>query len=491
MAPLRCIDMTSVTSPQQTGRSGADIPGPRGGQGVRLLVLGTDSDAQELRDQALAAGYELAQRYSARVSHVAYGSGIDPGDARYARIRDAGLPIVPIQACAYELGLGAGESAATPRELKQEHWQGELREAESAGENVLVPTVPMVPMVPAQERDSERAVVPATEGERTGEADPVELDSAPGDDVDVAGHDVEVAGGDGAVEVEVEVEVEVAVRSDVAADEGLGMLEFSALDPLTESAAGLVPGFDVDFCSDVAEADAESDVVSDVVAAGNTADTVDADAAVSETPYELPLGGAVIGVDPWVGDADITGFIPVIGPETVLPAETRPESERAGEAGGAALKGAVDVVAGVAADASVADTTAMGAAATGAAPTGATDVDVTAAAATGAESQSAGRKPTRRFLLSLTWALVPFVSFGLLTPATFGYAAYRLRSRTLAFAALGYTLAVVLAFALSAARPPSATPGDAVGTLLTLALAAMWIGGTVHALSLRAKVFAA
>ena len=83
------------------------------------------------------------------------------------------------------------------------------------------------------------------------------------------------------------------------------------------------------------------------------------------------------------------------------------------------------------------------------------------------------------------------MSLGLLTPATFGYAAYRLRSRTLAVAALGYTLVVVLAFALSAARPPSATPGDATGTLLTLALAAAWVGGTVHALSLRAKVFTA
>src|ERR1700761_3419479 len=123
MPPLRCIDMTSVTSPQQTGRSGADIPGPRGGHGVRLLVLGSDSDAQKLRDQAVAAGYELAQRYSVRVSHVAYGSGIDPDDARYSRIREAGLPIVAIQACASELGLGtavatgagtaAGVSAST------------------------------------------------------------------------------------------------------------------------------------------------------------------------------------------------------------------------------------------------------------------------------------------------------------------------------------------------------------------------------------------
>lgn len=61
----------------------------------------------------------------------------------------------------------------------------------------------------------------------------------------------------------------------------------------------------------------------------------------------------------------------------------------------------------------------------------------------------------------------------------------------LAVAALGYTLAVMLSFALSAVRPPAATPGDASGTLLTFALAVTWIGGTVHGLSLRTKVFLA
>ena len=73
----------------------------------------------------------------------------------------------------------------------------------------------------------------------------------------------------------------------------------------------------------------------------------------------------------------------------------------------------------------------------------------------------------------------------------FGYAAYRLRSRTLAVAAFGYTLAVVFSFALSAARSSAAAPGDASGTLLTFALAVTWIGGTVHGLSLRTKVFSA
>jgi hypothetical protein len=93
-------------------------------------------------------------------------------------------------------------------------------------------------------------------------------------------------------------------------------------------------------------------------------------------------------------------------------------------------------------------------------------------------------------LLSILWALIPFATFGLLTPVTFGYAAYRLRSRALVLTAVGYTVAVVASFVLSAARPDSATPSDAAGALLTLCLAGTWIGGTLQAVSLRTRVFA-
>jgi hypothetical protein len=86
--------------------------------------------------------------------------------------------------------------------------------------------------------------------------------------------------------------------------------------------------------------------------------------------------------------------------------------------------------------------------------------------------------------------LIPFATFGLLTPVTFGYAAYRLRSRALVLTALGYTVAVIASFVLSAARPHSATPSDAAGALLTIALAGTWIGGTLHAVSIRTRVFA-
>ena len=106
--------MTRVTSPQQTDRRGTDeIPGQRGAQGVRLLVLGSDTESQDLREQAAAAGFELAQRYSARVSHVAYGTGIDPEDVRYTKIRDAGLALLPLQKCAEQLGLRAETTETT------------------------------------------------------------------------------------------------------------------------------------------------------------------------------------------------------------------------------------------------------------------------------------------------------------------------------------------------------------------------------------------
>jgi hypothetical protein len=94
-----------------------------------------------------------------------------------------------------------------------------------------------------------------------------------------------------------------------------------------------------------------------------------------------------------------------------------------------------------------------------------------------------------RILLSVLWALIPLATFGLLTPVTFGYAAYRLRSRGLALTALVYTLAVVLAFVLSAIRPHASAPADTTGALLTVCLAGTWIGGTLHALSLRTRVF--
>lgn len=126
--------MTSLTTPKETGR-GADIPAPRGGAGVRLLVLGGDEDARLLRERAAAAGFELAQRYSARVSHVAYGEGVDPQDGRYAKIREAGLALLPIQTCAAELGLAKpAKPAESPVPAQAEPRLDERRPARERAE---------------------------------------------------------------------------------------------------------------------------------------------------------------------------------------------------------------------------------------------------------------------------------------------------------------------------------------------------------------------
>ena len=106
-------------------------------------------------------------------------------------------------------------------------------------------------------------------------------------------------------------------------------------------------------------------------------------------------------------------------------------------------------------------------------------------------SGCAGRNPLDRghSVASYAWAAVPFASLGLLTPVAMGYAAYRRRSRALAGVAAWYLFAVTIAFAISATAHNGAKTQSAVGDLLTICLAASWIGGTVHALMIRRQVF--
>ena len=374
--------MTSVTSPQQTDRRGTDeIPAPRSGQGVRLLVLGADPDAQTLRDQAVAAGFELAQRYSARVSHVAYGTGVDPGDARYTKIRDAGLVLLPLQKCAEQLGLGT------------------------------------------EETDAADATATAT-ADTTEAAEAVK------------------AGTDAAVEAAIEAEFDGDVED--AADDG-APLEIPPLRPVGETidVAEVEETADVEDTTEVED----SAEIEDTVEGGSAIDFVPGFSDDSDDRSGLPLAAAVIGADPWIGGAG--------GPADVAnSSEDVTEIPRVEASEPAA---AVGNVVGNVVDHSVAD--AVG-------------------------------HPARRLLLSIVWALIPFATFGLLAPLTFGYAAYRLRSRALVLAAMGYTIAVVASFVLSAARPHAATPSDAAGALLTLCLAGSWIGGTLHAVGIRTRVFA-
>lgn len=339
--------MTSLTTPKETGR-GADIPAPRGGQGVRLLVLGVDEDARLLRERAAAAGFELAQRYSARVSHVAYGTGVDPDDGRYAKIRDAGLVLLPIQTCAAQLGLAKPAEPAVPAQ--------------------------------AERRSDERA----PEREREQEQDP-EADDPDEDDL----------------------------LDDPGGPDPL------AYPPLPEEEPSEPRPEELD-------------------------------------PTAVALAAAAVGADPWPADFEVVEVVEVVDATETADAETETAVDE---------EAAVD-------DEDAADEEVLA------------DVEILEN-----EDDDASTHGPRLLVLSVVWALIPLISLGLLTPLAFGYAAIRTRSRIYAAATLGYALAVVLAFALSAEHPQPGSTANGTGGLLTFALALSWLGGTGHALSARTRVF--
>jgi hypothetical protein len=288
------------------------------------------------------------------------------------------------------------------------------------------------------------------------------------------------------------------------------------VDTPESAAAGLVPGFEPIMPADLAGELAED--VGDAYAPLQPVVPTTPVVALPVTPVakDLPPGAAVVGADPWTGPggsktgsadnagdaatttgtadapkapdtkpADVTGLIPV------TPASDPASDSASDSASDPASDAPVHHPAGAPAHGPARDLEAADAPVTEAAAA-AEPAAGSADAPAGAEADAAAapsRVSTRHVLASLGWALVPFVSFGVLTPAVFGYAACRLRSRTLALASLGYTVAVVLSFALSATRPPAGSPSDPSGALLTFALASAWIGGTVHALSIRMKVF--
>ena len=467
--------MTSMTTSQQTDRSGADeIPGPRGGQGVRLLVLGADPDAQDLRDQAQAAGYELAQRYSARVSHVAYGPGIDPGDARYAKIRDSGLALLPLQKCAEALGLRADE-ADTAVDAADVADPVDVAEVAEAAYVAVADVASTADVVDVAEAAGVAVADVASTADLADSVDVVDVAEA-ADAVDVAAVDVastadaaDVTAADAAdlaeaVEVElgaaiepeldpepervseVETEVEAAVAAEPEAEAQAG----SEIDDEPLAFPPLHTASDDDPDDEPDEQPTES---AEPEAHEQSTDLEDAEAlerlydhevenafvpgfAAEPVDLDVPLAAAVLGADPWEGDSEQASpeepvHQPTSDADSVHASAPRPEA-----------------------------------------------------------SDSDSDSGFGRVLLSLVWALIPLATFGLLTPVTFGYAAYRLRSRGLALTALAYTIAVVVSFALSAMRPHSVSPADTTGALLTVCLAGTWIGGTLHALSLRTRVFA-
>jgi hypothetical protein len=117
------------------------------------------------------------------------------------------------------------------------------------------------------------------------------------------------------------------------------------------------------------------------------------------------------------------------------------------------------------------------------------DGDVSVVELAGESTDAASPRPAGGTASSIAWALVPLVSLGLLTPVAMGYAAYRVRSRALWAATAGYSVAMAMAFGLSAAAPLRTGSHAAVGDALTICLAVSWLGGTAHSFLIRRRVF--
>jgi hypothetical protein len=89
-----------------------------------------------------------------------------------------------------------------------------------------------------------------------------------------------------------------------------------------------------------------------------------------------------------------------------------------------------------------------------------------------------------RTAVSIAWAAAPLVTFGLATVPVFVYPAIRRRTTVhwavlAAYAALAVTGLITLGWT----EEPG---GDALFTAVSLLL---WLGGTVHAFAIRARVF--
>ena len=469
--------VTTLTPAEQAGgESGAQvsgIPAQRTGQALRLLVLGAGTSADSARERAAAAGAEIAQRFSNRVTHVIVDESVGAEDPRVVRAQSAGVPVLRVDEVA---GLVGPEGAAGPD-----------RQDLADGMSGAVVTEAMASATAAA--DKKEGMAP-TKGARVG------------------------AGGVG----------------DVGRDGDAGR------SALVESAAGLAGVKDYNGSADPAEAHAPeasplesalvfpplpAEVIRDGVAVGEAAlggegapEAADgADGARTEGTAGVGVGVGV-GVDvgasaeAWAeARARAEGVVRTGAEEQAaeavdvraqggvraevedeVAAKARDEEDEAalGE-GGAGGPDAPDAPGGVrvahGVDGVEAREGSGAAAEAGPSPESGPEV---ASAPTAGASMSASTTA-----VSLMWAAVPLVSMGLLTPVSLGYAAYRLRSRRLAAATACYTVAVSIAFAISATHPSAsdARTSAASGGVLTACLAASWAGGTIHSFLIRRRVF--
>jgi hypothetical protein len=100
------------------------------------------------------------------------------------------------------------------------------------------------------------------------------------------------------------------------------------------------------------------------------------------------------------------------------------------------------------------------------------------------EWPSPGHPPDLGTLPSVLWALVPAMTFSLGAPVSFAYAAFRLRSRAVAWSAALYGVLVILSFGLAQAAFLSWQSDLAYAIAVSIVMF-----GTAHAFAIRKRVF--
>ena len=96
------------------------------------------------------------------------------------------------------------------------------------------------------------------------------------------------------------------------------------------------------------------------------------------------------------------------------------------------------------------------------------------------------RNPLLRLVVTLTWALIPLLTLGLLAFVPFAHAAAKLHNRRLWLVAACYAVVTVGLFGPLA---DASNASDLGAALFTAAWFALIVGSTVHALVLRRRVF--
>jgi hypothetical protein len=564
---------TGSTRSQRGARSNAsDIPGQRAGgaagaQTLRILVLGGSAAADELRRQAADAGAELAQRFSARVTHVVTEPGLSADDARVAKALAADLPVLTVDECAQLMGFCADPATASAVIPNQPDASPKKRAAgakSTPGDDDAKSVAKGKGGVGAEKAKTKAKVTP---GAAEGEAIAVEAEGEAKRSGDAKAETEEPTETEKPAEpARAEFEAEAAMSAAGATEVDAGTQPKARAKQQQKSKAK------AEVAAEQAEVGAEEEsVAADVLAEESFSGTeqlvaaaaVEAAAELREgeagvagvgqssySPMESALGSALEGALSFQPLAISGGELLAFGTDylsTDYPAVSRSVQQidrdaqvgqsgyvgRTAEvgSGGSGGGGGVSVQveqAGRVGTGDEADDEVEGEAKVGSTDVGRGEVEVAVEVEVenviGFDSAGDGElidlvdlidlgslddladrdevvdgdwharrvdpgAERARTVASYAWAAIPFASLGLLTPVAMGYAAYRQRSRALAGVAAWYLFAVTIAFAISATAHSGTRPQSAVGVLLTICLAASWIGGTVHALMIRRQVF--